>query len=302
VAQHRLTVEHYDALLAFLPGQGDLVNVNLAKQDSAWGYPFADSLVNLLVRLIPQKGLDGMFFDAFGDWVSPAQFDLRKAGYKNIEHYTAAYLEARIQVAKQLRSRLPKNFLLVLNGGLDLDGIFNGVLRERFPGLWGGTWETNMLGKSGALGDSTRYFQPPLSILFANITDPVKQAREVRLAIASACLAGQAVVIAPADVNWQSRWWTWCPDEFSVDQAGRADSSGRSPGWLGAPRGPAFQVGNVWRRDFEHGAVLVNPGPLPERGSIGTGYRRIAGRGINDGAMVETVTIGARDGLLLVKD
>lgn len=60
----------------------------------------------------------------------------------------------------------------------------------------------------------------------------------------------------------------------------------------------------VWRRDFEHGVVLVNPGDRHVQFDIEAGFRHLAGAqdpAINSGMPVHKLTIFGRDGLVLVR-
>lgn len=62
---------------------------------------------------------------------------------------------------------------------------------------------------------------------------------------------------------------------------------------------------NVWRRDFEHGTVLLNPTPRTETVQVGPGFRHIDGTQdprINNGRAVSAVTLAPYDAALLVKD
>jgi len=67
-----------------------------------------------------------------------------------------------------------------------------------------------------------------------------------------------------------------------------------------------FQQGatNLYRRDFEHGSVLVNPASTPLQVPLGRDFRRIRGTTaptINDGALVQLVTVPAQDALFLLE-
>ena len=58
----------------------------------------------------------------------------------------------------------------------------------------------------------------------------------------------------------------------------------------------------VWRRDFEHGVVLVNPTSSPRTIVVDPELRRLAGKQdpvVNDGAAVTRVTLAPRDGIVL---
>ncbi|MGH7731815.1 MAG: carbohydrate binding domain-containing protein [Candidatus Eiseniibacteriota bacterium] len=64
-------------------------------------------------------------------------------------------------------------------------------------------------------------------------------------------------------------------------------------------------VTSLWRRDFQNGAVLVNPGPSALTADLGRTYRRIAGvvdPGVNDGLPGSLITLGAEDARFLLGD
>lgn len=60
----------------------------------------------------------------------------------------------------------------------------------------------------------------------------------------------------------------------------------------------------VWRRDFEHGVALVNPAAQPVTITLEPGLRRLQGRqdaAVNNGEPVATLTLAAKDGIILRK-
>ena len=68
----------------------------------------------------------------------------------------------------------------------------------------------------------------------------------------------------------------------------------------------SLQEGNndVWRRDFEHGIVLVNATSQAVTVPLGGSYAKIDGkqdRTVNDGATVNQVTLPPQDGIILLK-
>ena len=68
----------------------------------------------------------------------------------------------------------------------------------------------------------------------------------------------------------------------------------------------SLQEGNndVWRRDFEHGIVLVNATAQVVTVPLGGNYVKIDGkqdRSVNDGAAVNQVTLPPQDGIILLK-
>jgi hypothetical protein len=66
---------------------------------------------------------------------------------------------------------------------------------------------------------------------------------------------------------------------------------------LGAPAGPRYLSGGVWRRDFAKGTVLVNePGPASRTVTVGSGFRDLTG------AARDSVTLAPASGAVLVRD
>lgn len=66
-----------------------------------------------------------------------------------------------------------------------------------------------------------------------------------------------------------------------------------------------FQQGatNLWRRDFQHGAVLVNPSDALQQVPMGSSWRRILGTvdlAVNDGSLSSTVSVRPNDALFLL--
>ncbi len=66
-----------------------------------------------------------------------------------------------------------------------------------------------------------------------------------------------------------------------------------------------FQLGatNLWRRDFQHGCVLVNPSDGSLQVPMGAAWKRLLGTvapGVNNGAVAGTVTVAASDAIFLL--
>jgi hypothetical protein len=63
-------------------------------------------------------------------------------------------------------------------------------------------------------------------------------------------------------------------------------------------------VGGAWRRDYDGGVVLVNPTTAAVTIRLGGTFRKIRGRqdrSVNSGALVSSVTIPSRDGIVLLR-
>ena len=94
----------------------------------------------------------------------------------------------------------------------------------------------------------------------------------------------------------ESRGYSSVPwfDEYDL-KLGRATTPPPARPW----------VKSVWRRDFEHGVVLVNPGGEAVKVTLEAGWRHIRGRQapeLNSGRPVTGVVIPPRDGVVLERD
>lgn len=61
----------------------------------------------------------------------------------------------------------------------------------------------------------------------------------------------------------------------------------------------------VWRRDYEYGVILVNPGVKPRQVELEPGLRRFVGRQApdkNNGLPARRVTLDGKDGMVLVRE
>ncbi len=84
------------------------------------------------------------------------------------------------------------------------------------------------------------------------------------------------------------------------------DQLGSGLRWLGRPVGPArYLAGNLLRRDFANGVVLLNATSSAQTVTVGSGFRHIAGTqdpALNNGADVSAVLmIPAQDAVFLVR-
>ena len=87
------------------------------------------------------------------------------------------------------------------------------------------------------------------------------------------------------------------------------------PNWIddyGAPIGDAAEAppkapaqNGIWMRRYTNGVVLVNPSKTATASiNVGPGYKRLAGKqdpSVNHGNAESTVTLGPRQGLLMIR-
>ncbi|MEN3292870.1 MAG: hypothetical protein V7642_2123 [Burkholderiales bacterium] len=173
-------------------------------------------------------------------------------------------------------------------------GRLQGVFLE---GLMGPSW--SLFSKEGWQGMMARYHKvyenlaPPRIVGF-NVAGNPRDYRFLRFALSSCLLNNGHFSFTDETKGYSSVPWF---DEYDV-KLGKA---------IDPPQTKAWRDG-VYRRRFENGMVLVNPGPLPRRvvveGEGRGGYAHLRGRQaprVNNGLPVKSVAIGARDGIVLVK-
>ena len=154
----------------------------------------------------------------------------------------------------------------------------------------------------------------------------------MRFTLASTLLFDGYYAFAGNDGPWGGGYVsTWWYDEYAVDiQTGQAVESQAYTGYLGEPLGPAFNAFDptqllmdvlgigvgpvdfsnkaaetmVWRRDFEHGIVLVNPTNESMTVDLGGTFRKIQGNrdpSFNDGSEVSSILLPPGSGLILLR-
>jgi hypothetical protein len=120
---------------------------------------------------------------------------------------------------------------------------------------------------------------------------------------------------------YQTAWWY---DEYAVDRtSGTATKDLAWKGYLGRPiaeavsaddrtvrladalaMGDGGAVRSVWRRDFEHGIVVVNPTKGDQTVDLGGAFRKILGvrdSVFNNGSMIDTIVLPQRSGAVLLR-
>lgn len=190
-----------------------------------------------------------------------------------------------------------------LHPGMPIMGNADGPLTEpEFAGGMEGAFLEGLMGKSwsiekreGWAGVMKRYREAlantraPHMVGFNVHGDP-KDLRFFRYAYASCLLDDGYFCFSDLANGYSSVPWF---DEYDF-----ALGTARTP-----PPAKAWQNG-VWRRDFERGVALVNPAAEPVTVTLEPGFRRLQGRqdaAVNSGEAVTTLTLPAKDGIILGK-
>ena len=247
--------------------------------------PFSDYLADFLHSRVFSTGLwDGVLYDVVFEHISGVnggEIDLDRDGERDdTQQLNERWRRGMVRLFE--RTRASGGDRLVMGNGRTLfyEAHLNGKEIEDFPGARG--WQDDMENYWRTLRE---YRSPQLVILNRRSTSE-SDYRAMRFGLASA-LMGDGYYSFDAKGYHGDTWWY---DEYEVD--------------LGMPLGGASQVGGIWRRDFEGGVVLVNPGSSPTEVDLGGTYRKIQGTqdpAINDGSLVTKVTIGPKDGLILLR-
>jgi len=204
----------------------------------------------------------------------------------------AAHREGHVEYWNRIRKLQPKALLI---GNTDND-LGNAQWRNQLDGafleaLMGEHWSIErregwgkMMERYRAVSQNTR--QP--RIIGFNVAGAVDDYRFFRYAYTSCLLDDGYFSYTDKARGYSSAPWF---DEYD-HKLGSA---------LSAPPAAAWKAG-IWRRDFQNGVVLVNPGAESRRVTIEPGLRRLAGKqdaAVNNGSAVGELTLGPRDGIVL---
>lgn len=245
---------------------------------------------------------DGIFFDetsATISWLNGGDVDVNNDGRRD-DAGTADRLweEGMIRLLKNTREGIGANAVIITNGDSDRDlqPYVNGRMFETFPTPWeyDGSWSTVM---SNYLGLQKQVGYPPLFIINSNTgnTGNKNDFKKVRFGLASTLLGDGFFEFDHGD---QDHGQLWMYDEYEA--------------YLGRPVGDAKNLTGstspvkpgVWRRDFQHGTVLVNSTNQSMTVDLDADFERLHGvqdPRTNDGSISSVITIPAQDGLLLLR-
>lgn len=267
--------------------------------NSGW----ADALPRFVKEDIMSSGAwDGIFYDetsATISWLNGGNVDVSGDGLKD-DAATADRLweSGMIKILKTTRDLLGPDAVIITNGDSDpdLQPYVNGRMFETFPTPWeyDGTWPTVM---NNYLKLQKQVGYPALFLINGNTnnTGDKDDFRKMRFGLASTLMGDGFFQF---DFGDQDHGQTWMYDEYDA--------------YLGAPVGEARNLtgttnpvkDGVWRRDFQHGTVLVNSTKETKTVDLDADFERLHGRqdpSVNNGEISSVVTIPPQDGLILLR-
>jgi hypothetical protein len=278
----------------------DLVNITAWAPADAQGRRYPQWLAEHKARSM--DGLDGLQY-VFVDnlWFAPRPRG-GKADWKRTrselpndgEQIMSAYRQGNADFVAALRKQLPG---IKIMGNADNDLDFS-----EFKGTLDGAFIECAMGKSWSY-ESTKGWAHMMAVYrkaLANTTGP----RDVMLhACSTDGVDWRLMRFGLASALLEDGWFAYSvakqrPPPF-------ADEFGAPLGAAAEPPPASASPAGVWMRRYKGGVVLVNPGKAAVRVDLGKTYRKIAGKqdpGVNDGSKVRVVTVGARDGLILLND
>lgn len=236
---------------------------------------------------------DGVFYDnAWKDvkWLTGDSVDLNKDGQQDSD-IDLHWREGTRAIYRETRALTNNRYLVVGNATSEVyKNDLNGIMLENFPASG---WEETMRVYNSNQEGST---QPRINIINANTGNTGKNNdfKKFRFGLASTLLINGYYSFDFGDKDHAQTWWY---NEYDIE--------------LGKPLSPAVSLNGasqfkpgIWRREYENGIALVNSGAESQDIDLGGEYEKIKGAqdtSVNDGAIVNEVSLKAKDGLVMLR-
>lgn len=263
--------------------------------------PWQSYLVNFVKSKILSSGLwDGVYFDEWDDDISHlvTDSDLNTDGRADTpQERQEIWQNANEALLKETRQRIGDHALILINGSSlkRYEPYINGRVFENFPTPWHGTgqWIDSM---HSYLGEE-RFVRFPASFLLIGAQRDVTGSalyQRMRYLLTSTLLGNGYFGF---DSGEQDHGQLWRYDEYTVA--------------LGLPTSDAYRIdpsmelfiqNGLWRRNFQHGIVLVNSTDSKQTIDLGDTYEKILGQTdttVNTGDRVSFITLAAHSGIIL---
>ncbi len=251
---------------------------------------------------------DGIFYDEVSDsisWVNNSNVDLNRDGINDgAQTADAAWKNGMITMLKTARSLDPQK-IFVINGTStpEFQPLTNGRMFESFPATWeaNGDWYEIM---RRYVANLTVVAAPEAFIINANTanTGNREDYQKMRFALASALMGDGYFSF---DFGDQDHGQTWRYDEYEVYLGKPTGLAKNAITGASVGTGTAIKfTSGVWQRNFEKGIALVNPTNQAQTITFDSEFEKIRGTEdsiTNDGSIISSVTIPARDGLIMLR-
>lgn len=273
----------------------------LRNTDMSQGW--SDYLISFVQNNILSQGLwDGVFYDMVYDGIADrnhGDIDLNRDGIKDDKVWAnAQWLQRMNYLLSASQQRLGVKYIMMNGNSIpSLQTFTNGRMYENYPTPWevGGNWSGIM---TGLKRNQSLNAKPQLYVFNANTanTGNQKDYRRMRFGFASSLMFDNVYFsFDHGDKDHNQIWWY---DEYSVSLGDSVASPISQNGQV------QFNTSDIWRRDYEHGIALVNPSGEAQTIDLGNEYEKIIGSQdpfINNGQISDSVTIPAKDGIIMRK-
>ncbi len=282
------------------------------------GQTYAEYAADWVVNQVWSSGVwDGIFLDVWGDRVYGAsrdRWDIAGNGVDepaSVIYGPAGPWERGLDAAERImRQRMP-TAILVANGDRTLHaGQLDGRAWESFADERDGRNPVDDLRSYVRVTAQAAHRLPGMALTISTQRAPAGSPEDFR----------RARLFITGTLLQDGYWAPMGPDYGHLARYDELDGGGLGPGYLGYPYvgsptssqlAAPFSAGigqladGLFRRDFEHGIVLVNVGSQPRTVTFDHPYRKL--RGVldpvtDDGRVVRTVSIPPQDGLILLRD
>jgi hypothetical protein len=281
--------------VTYWPGN---ISMSLYKKNNN-GQTYGDYLVNFYQKEVLNTGLwDGIFFDNIWQTVAWINYDIDidADGQKDSESkIDQLWRQSHNDFFSKLRAEIGNQYLIVGNGHGLYHNYLNGRLFEGFPEYWEGGW-TGSMNKYDTV--SKNGYSPRFNIINSDTEDTGKQNnyQAMRYGLTSALLYDGYYSFDHGISSRQQFWWY---DEYNIN-LGNPKSASTNPTKTVLKK---YSSG-VWQREFENGTVLVNSSDESQTIDLNGEYEKIHGiqdTEINNGNRVNTITLNAEDGIILLR-
>lgn len=267
------------------------------------GSGWADALPRFVKEDVMSSGAwDGIFYDeasATISWLNSGNVDVNGDGRRD-DAATADRLwkAGMVKMLKTTRELLGSEAVIITNGDSDpdLQPYVNGRMFETFPTPWeqDGSWATVM---NNYLRLQKQVGYPAVFLINSNTdnTGNRNDFRKMRFGLSSTLMGDGFFQFDYGDTDHGQ---TWMYDEYGA--------------YLGKPVGEARNLSGqsnpvkdgIWRRDFQHGTVLVNSTNESRTVDLDADFERLHGTqdsAVNNGEISSIITIPAKDGVILLR-
>lgn len=263
----------------------------------AAGKRWNEYLSDFVAREILSTGLwDGIFYDntwTSVSWINGSRMDANRDGKNDTPgELDRAWEQGMKTLFALTRQKAGREIIIVGNGDRGFNGDINGLYIEDFTLNTFAGWDDRMKRYESAASEGR---EGRIAIVGnTSLGRDERDYRIMRYGLTSALMEDGYHAFDGKDSHAEIWWY----DEYGA-KLGRPITEAISLSGL-----KNYTTNEVWRRDYETGIALVNPSAESVSVDLGGEYEKLIGAqdpAVNNGAIVNSVTVPARDGLIMLK-